>query len=238
MTRRTLTIAALAAAAVASPAAAVNMTSSAYSPGDAGPRTASGQPFRWDSNVVAHRWLPFGTRLAVSYRGRTSITTVQDRGPFIAGRDIDLGPVVWRWLGRGITDPDAWGERVVEVRVLGDPVRSPATRGPRQSGTGSGPARPLPTLRQAERSIRARARVLVRRYGYPWPVFDTNLTGRVATLVMVQQRGARTTCAPFGRSTTISACRSTVSTSRVVLTRIRVEEDGSTRVLRRVARRA
>lgn len=232
MTRTTL-IAGAVALVAAAPAGALTMNASAYSPNDAGPRAASGLPFTWDSDYVAHRWLPFGTRLAVSYQGRTSITRVQDRGPYIAGRDLDLAPAVWRWLGRGITSPFQWGERRVEVRVLGEPTRTPVTRGPRQSGTGSGPARPMPSWAQAERAVRVRADQLTRRYGYPWPVIDTNLTGRVATLVMVQEGGARTTCAPYGTRTTIRACRSTVSTRRVVLTRIRVEEDGDTTVLRR-----
>lgn len=222
--------AALAGIAVPS-AAAVTMNASAYSPADAGPLAASGLPFTWDSDYVAHRTLPFGTRLAVSYHGRTSITTVQDRGPYIAGRDLDLGPAVWRWLGRGITSPLSWGHRLVDVRVLGDPVRPAVTR--RQTGTM--PARPQPSRATAARQVRARARALVARYGYPWPVYDRELTGRVATLVAVTEN-LRTTCAPFGQSTTIMACRST-GDGRVVTTRVQVTSDGGTTVLRRAVRR-
>jgi 3D (Asp-Asp-Asp) domain-containing protein len=236
--RLSTTTALLATAALlpATAAAGITMNASAYSPDDAGPRAASGLPFTWQSAYVAHRTLPFGTRLAVSYRGRTSITTVQDRGPYIAGRDLDLAPGVWRWLGRGITSPLSWGHRLVDVQVLGDPIRPAVTR--RQTGTGSGPQPAVPSTTQAAASVRARARVLVGRYGYPWPVFDRDITGRVATLVMARERGQRTTCAPFGQSTVTMACRTTSSNGRrVTTTRIRVEANGGTTVLRRAVLR-
>jgi rare lipoprotein A len=42
--------------------------------------------------TVAHRSLPFGTRLHIRNQsnGRSTIATVSDRGPFAAGRDLDL----------------------------------------------------------------------------------------------------------------------------------------------------
>lgn len=55
-----------------------------------GRRTASGEIFnQWDF-TVAHRTLPFGTFVAIEYKGRRIIAMVNDRGPFIAGREFDL----------------------------------------------------------------------------------------------------------------------------------------------------
>lgn len=53
---------------------------------------ANGQPMNPQSMIAAHRYLPFGTRLLVSNpdNGRAVVVTVTDRGPFVAGRDLDL----------------------------------------------------------------------------------------------------------------------------------------------------
>ncbi len=68
-------------------------------PGFYGNTMAGGGVLQPDSMVVAHRSLPFGTRIEFSYKGRTCIATVQDRGPFTAGRVFDLGPGTARTLG-------------------------------------------------------------------------------------------------------------------------------------------
>jgi rare lipoprotein A len=53
--------------------------------------TASGQPFSNSSNQAAHRSLPFGTQVCVKdSQGNSTIVTITDRGPFVAGRVIDL----------------------------------------------------------------------------------------------------------------------------------------------------
>ena len=54
-------------------------------------RTASGERFdRWGM-TAAHRTLPLGTRLRVSYRGRTCVVRINDRGPAAwTGRSLDL----------------------------------------------------------------------------------------------------------------------------------------------------
>ena len=55
-----------------------------------GARTASGRPV--GGLTAAHRTLPFGTRLRVTNlrNGRAVVVRVNDRGPFIAGRVIDV----------------------------------------------------------------------------------------------------------------------------------------------------
>lgn len=57
---------------------------------ESGSKTASGQRFNQNAMTAAHRTLPFGTRLKVTHGGRSVIVTVNDRGPFIKGRVLDL----------------------------------------------------------------------------------------------------------------------------------------------------
>lgn len=199
----------------------VTMRASAYSPADAGPRMASGLPFTWTSNVVAHRTLPLGTRVAVAYRGRVAITTVQDRGPYIAGRDLDLGPAVWRLFGA--SSAIAWGDRPVAVRVLPErPVRPVQTRGGER----------YPPRRVFARLIHRRVDVLKQKFGvWPPPVADATLTGYVAGWVLPQPpgrvEGARSTCAP--RTTTSFACRISAGAQLIGRRVVRVDRDGGAR---------
>ncbi len=57
-----------------------------------GQRVASGGRFNPNAMTAAHRTLPFGTRVRVTNRsnGRSAVVTINDRGPFVAGRVIDL----------------------------------------------------------------------------------------------------------------------------------------------------
>lgn len=70
-----------------------------YGPGLYGNHTASGMTLKRDSMVLAHRSLPFGTKVEIRYDGKTVIAEVQDRGPFISGRIFDLGPGVAKAVG-------------------------------------------------------------------------------------------------------------------------------------------
>jgi rare lipoprotein A (peptidoglycan hydrolase) len=67
----------------------------------AGEITASGEPFDPEGYTAAHRTLPFGTRLLVSYGGRSVRVTVNDRCPYTAGLDLSLAAA--REIG--LTDP-------------------------------------------------------------------------------------------------------------------------------------
>lgn len=63
-------------------------------------RTASGERFNPHALTAAHRSLPFGTRLRVSYRGRSVIVRVNDRGPARwTGRALDLSRAAAAVLG-------------------------------------------------------------------------------------------------------------------------------------------
>ena len=57
-----------------------------------GRKTANGERFNPGAMTAAHRSLPFGTRVLVTNRtnGRSVVVRINDRGPFIAGRQIDL----------------------------------------------------------------------------------------------------------------------------------------------------
>jgi rare lipoprotein A len=57
-----------------------------------GKRTADGQRFNPDKYSVAHRTLPFGTMLRLTNvnNGSTIEAVVNDRGPFIKGREVDV----------------------------------------------------------------------------------------------------------------------------------------------------
>jgi rare lipoprotein A (peptidoglycan hydrolase) len=63
-----------------------------YGPGFYGHGMAGGGKLKRNSMVVAHRSLPFGTKVKIKYKGRTVTAVVKDRGPFIKGRVFDLGP--------------------------------------------------------------------------------------------------------------------------------------------------
>lgn len=52
-----------------------------------------------DSMGIAHKTLPLGTQVQIIYNGTVVNAVVHDRGPFVAGRDIDLQPAVARALG-------------------------------------------------------------------------------------------------------------------------------------------
>ena len=57
-----------------------------------GNRTANGERYNHGALTVAHRSLPFGTLLRVTseHNGRRVLVRVNDRGPFIRGRELDL----------------------------------------------------------------------------------------------------------------------------------------------------
>ncbi len=77
-------------AAVPAAGTAGTVIASWYGPGFYGNRTACGQLYTPVIIGVAHKTLPCGTMLELEFRGRVVIVPVIDRGPFIAGRTLDL----------------------------------------------------------------------------------------------------------------------------------------------------
>jgi rare lipoprotein A len=68
---------------------------------ESGSHTASGTRLDPGALTAAHRSLPFGSRVRVTNRsnGRSVVVTVNDRGPFVRGRIIDVTPAAARVLG-------------------------------------------------------------------------------------------------------------------------------------------
>jgi rare lipoprotein A len=99
-----------------------------------GRRTASGEVFDMHQLTAAHRTLPFGTHLLVINRdtSQSAEVRVNDRGPFVEGRILDVSYAAARLLG-------AVGPGVipVRVRVLSLPTRSSSGDGPHTIQIGS-----------------------------------------------------------------------------------------------------
>jgi len=70
-----------------------------YYGNESGSRTASGQRFNQNALTAAHRSLPFGTKLRVTHGGSSVIVTINDRGPFVRGRVLDLSTGAARAIG-------------------------------------------------------------------------------------------------------------------------------------------
>ena len=71
-----------------------------YGMGDGfhGQTTASGETFNTYALTAAHRTLPLGTRLRVTHGDRSVTVRVNDRGPYVGGRDLDLSYAAFKAL--------------------------------------------------------------------------------------------------------------------------------------------
>jgi rare lipoprotein A len=81
-----------------------------------GGQTASGQKLDPEALTGAHRTLPFGTKVRVTNKsnGRSVVVTINDRGPFVRGRIIDLSTGA-----AGVIGMMGAGVAPVSVEVLG-----------------------------------------------------------------------------------------------------------------------
>lgn len=88
---------------LATPALAYNTVASFYGHGERlSKHTASGARFNPMGMSCAHRTYPFGTHLRVCHHGCVNVT-VNDRGPFVRGRSLDLSYGAARAIGMGST---------------------------------------------------------------------------------------------------------------------------------------
>jgi rare lipoprotein A len=101
--------------------------------------TANGEPYDMHEMTGAHRTLPFGTVVRVTNveNGRSALVRINDRGPYVNGRIIDLSYAAGRTLellGAGVAAvqlevvgqpgaPFLDGPMAVTVRVASTPVR-------------------------------------------------------------------------------------------------------------------
>lgn len=81
-----------------------------------GRTTASGEKFNQNAMTAAHKRLPFGTRVRVTNldNGKSIVVRINDRGPFVRGRVIDLSKAAFQRIAStrvGVVD--------VKVEVLG-----------------------------------------------------------------------------------------------------------------------
>ena len=84
------------------------VTASWYGQGHHNKLTASGQRFDMYQNTLAHKTLPFGTRVRLVNpdNGRSVEGVVNDRGPYIKGREVDVSYSMAKQLGfvrKGVT---------------------------------------------------------------------------------------------------------------------------------------
>lgn len=79
-------------------------------------RVASGGWFNPNAMTAAHKTLPFGTKVRVTNKnnGRSVVVTINDRGPYIAGRIIDLSSAA-----AGVVGMKGSGIAPVSVAILG-----------------------------------------------------------------------------------------------------------------------
>ena len=70
-----------------------------YGPGFSGLPTASGETFDPYGLTAAHKTMPLGTELLVSYGGSSVEVTVNDRGPYVGGRELDLSQGAAQTIG-------------------------------------------------------------------------------------------------------------------------------------------
>jgi rare lipoprotein A len=89
-----------------------------YGPEFDGKKTASGQLYDMFAATAAHPWLPFGSllRLTDVKTGHTQLVRVNDRGPFVDDRELDVSYLVASRLGligRGVA--------LVRIELLQEP---------------------------------------------------------------------------------------------------------------------
>jgi rare lipoprotein A len=97
-----------------------------YGPGFHGRRTSSGEVYDQNELTAAHRTLPLGTRVAVTNlaNGRSVEVRINDRGPFVDGRSIDLSYAAAQSVG--LVGPGT-GRVRIQILGAGEPVITAAT---------------------------------------------------------------------------------------------------------------
>ncbi len=94
-----------------------------YGPAHQGKETASGETFDQNKLTAAHPTLPMGTKAVVTNlkTGKSVAVTINDRGPFVKGRKIDLSRAAAQKIGMV-------GKGVTKVKIEARPHRKPAKK--------------------------------------------------------------------------------------------------------------
>jgi rare lipoprotein A len=153
-----------------------------------GRRTASGEVFDMNQLTAAHRTLPFGTRLLVTNRdtSRSTEVRVNDRGPFVEGRVLDVSYAAARQLG-------AVGAGIFPVRL-----RVLALPGARADGGPAGDGGF--TVQVGAFTSRARAEALRDQVGGDAVITESTVAGEPLYHVRVGSFPDRTQAASTARS--------------------------------------
>lgn len=95
-----------------------NAVASYYANKFHGRKTASGAIFDTEKLTAAHKTLPFGTKLKVTNlaNGKSVVVEVNDRGPFVKGREIDLSRAAFMEITRDIK----YGLMRVDIEIIKD----------------------------------------------------------------------------------------------------------------------
>jgi rare lipoprotein A len=138
-----------------------------------GRRTASGEVYDMYQLTAAHRTLPFGTRLLVTNRdtSQSAEVRVNDRGPFVEGRILDVSYAAARQLG-------AVGPGVIPVRVR--VIALPGSKAFTSSGGGGGF-----TVQAGSFTSRARAEALRDAIGGSAAIAEATVAGQVLYRVRI-----------------------------------------------------
>jgi len=96
-----------------------SMKASWYGPGFHGNKTANGEHYDQMSFTAAHKSLKFGTLLKITNpkNNKSIVVRINDRGPYVAGRDLDLSKAAALSLGmvrRGVAKV-----KVEEIKIVG-----------------------------------------------------------------------------------------------------------------------
>jgi rare lipoprotein A len=154
-----------------------------------GRRTASGEVFDMNQLTAAHRTLPFGTRLLVTNRDTSQSTEVRvnDRGPFVDGRILDVSYAAARQLG-------AVGAGIFPVKLR--VVSLPGTRAGAPGGDGGF------TVQVGSFTSRARAEALRDVVGGDAVITESTVAGQTLYRVRIGSFTDRAQATTTARSLT------------------------------------
>ena len=154
-----------------------------------GRRTASGEVYDMNQLTAAHRTLPFGTRLLVTNRDTSQSTEVRvnDRGPFVDGRILDVSYAAARQLG-------AVGAGIFPVRLR--VISLPGSRADAPGRDGGF------TVQVGSFTSRARAEALRDSVGGDAVIAESTVAGETVYRVRIGSFADRAQAAPTARSLT------------------------------------
>ena len=117
-----------------------------YGPGFIGNKTANGETFTGTGMTAAHKTLPFGTQVKVTNQnnGQSAVVRINDRGPYVAGREIDLSQAAAQKIGMMGT-----GTAPVTLSIMGKTETDNAEYSdkPTTAPVGTSRAKPNPGIR-------------------------------------------------------------------------------------------